>query len=66
MLSEMFSTLWLSDMLFLFMPYSFFRALSAINSLRIVNGQNNMSGEKSGKLDTLAKLFQPMRSRNKY
>jgi len=27
-----------------------------------INGQNNMSGEKTTKLDTLAKLFQAMTS----
>jgi len=43
-----------------------FRALSTNtlgHNLRITNGQNNMSGEKTRKLDTLVKLFQAMRSK---
>jgi len=33
------------------------------HNLRIINGQNSMSAGKTGKLDTLAKLFQAMRNR---
>jgi len=39
--------------------------LQISHNLRIIiNGQNNMSGEKTRKLYTLAKVFQAMRSRN--
>jgi len=54
-LSEMFSTLRLSVMFFLFINclISIFRALSTIShNLRIINGQNNMNGEKTRKLET--------------
>jgi len=33
------------------------------HNLRIINGQTNINGEKTIKLDTLANLFQAMRSR---
>ena len=65
LLSEMFSALRLSERLFFKnCLISIFRALSTNKLyLRIINGQNNMSGEKTRKLYTLAKLFQAMRSR---
>jgi len=63
----MFSTLWLSEMLFLFINYiiSIFRSLSKIKSYfqNKINDQNISSGEKTRTLNTLAKLFQAMRSR---
>jgi len=41
----------------------YFRQVS--HNLRMINSHTNISGEKAGKLDTLAKLFQAMRSRPK-
>ena len=69
LLSKMFSTLWLSAMLFLYInclisiSSSTFWFLQISHNLRIINGQNNMSSEKIRNLDTLAKLSQTMRSR---
>jgi len=66
LLSELFSALPLSEMLFLFINclisiFEHFLQLS--HNIRIINRQKNMSGEKAKKLDTLVKLFQAMRSR---
>jgi len=70
LLSEMFSSLRLSEMLFLFkllcLTFHFFEyflqiSLVSKNNLRFINGRNNMSGEKTRKLDTHAKLFQAMK-----
>jgi len=65
-LHDMFSTLRLSEMLFLFINCLisiFEHFLQISHNLRIINGQNNMSGEITRKSDTLVKLFQAMRSR---
>jgi len=65
LLSEMFFTLRLPEMLFLFINslYPFFEHLLQVShNLRIINGQNNMSGEKTRKLDTVAKLFHAVSS----
>ena len=40
--------------------------LQISHNVRIINDQNNMSGEKTRKLGTLAKLFQAVRSRSVY
>jgi len=69
LLSEMFFTLRLPEFLFLFINslYPFFlHLLQVSHNLRTINGQNNMSGEKTRRLDTLAKLFHAMRSRTIY
>jgi len=53
-------------MLLLFINYLIyiFRALSKKRyNFIVINGQNISSGEKTRKLDTLAKLFQAMRRR---
>jgi len=67
LLSEMFSTLRLSEMLFLFtnclMSIFFRHFLQIMNNLRVINRPKNISGEKTRKFDTLAKPFQAMRSR---
>jgi len=36
--------------------------LEVSHNLRIINGQNNISGEKNRTLDTLTKIFQALRS----
>jgi len=69
-LSEMFSTLRVSEMLFSFhkLPniHFFEHFLQIGRNVRIINGRNNMSGEKKTKLDTLAKVRQAMISRTTY
>ena len=58
LLSETFSSFQLSEMLFLFINCLisiFDHFLQTSHNSRIINGQNNMSGEKIRKLDTLAK-----------
>ena len=47
-----------------FYIHCFEHFLQSSHNLRLINSQNNMSGEKTRKLDTLAKLLQAMRSRN--
>jgi len=67
LLSELFSTLRLSEILFLFISCSisiFWARAANSHNLRKINGQNNTCGEKTKNLDTLAKLLQAMRSRN--
>jgi len=50
--------------LFVYWQYPFFEHfLQVSHNLRIINNQNNTSGEKTAMLDTFAKLFQAMRNR---
>jgi len=68
LLSEMFFTLRLPEMLFLFfidclISIFFEHFLEVSHNLRKINAQNNMRGEKTKNLDTPAKLFQAIRSR---
>ena len=66
LLTELFSTLRLSERFFLFINFlmSIFweHFLQISHDLRTINHQINISGEKTWKLDTLAKLFQTMRN----
>ena len=56
LLSELFSTLRLSEILFLFMNFLMFIFESTFYEYVVINDQINISGEKPWKLDTLAKL----------